>query len=159
MTSQPVAALPADPIEAFKRTCRQTGLKVTHQRLEILGEITAARDHPSAEEMHQRLRERMPTLSLDTVYRTLATLEQHGIITKLSGADGRGRFDGNPAPHHHLVCSACGRIQDFSWPAFDSLRPPPPTAEWGDVRARQVEFRGTCPACRKRGHRRSVVKR
>ncbi len=143
----------ADPIQAFRRTCREAGLKVTHQRLEILREITAARDHPSAEEMHQRLRERMPTLSLDTVYRTLATFDRHGIIAKLEGPDGRARFDGNLAPHQHLVCTACKKIQDFSWPGFDEMRPPSDTDSWGEVRDKRVELQGICAECRRRKRR------
>ena len=137
----------------FRRVCQAAGLKATPQRLEIFREITASRDHPSAEELHSHIKERMPSLSLDTVYRTLATLDRHGVVVKIQAHDGRGRFDGNPEPHHHLVCKGCGAIQDFAWPALDALRPPAPTRAWGKVDLRQVELRGLCAGCLEAGRK------
>ena len=138
-------------LEEFRRICQDAGLKVTPQRLEIFRKITAARDHPSAEEVHDRVKEQMPSVSLDTVYRTLATLDHYGVVVKMQGQDGRSRFDGNAEPHHHLVCKGCGAIQDFKWPALDALRPPASTKAWGEVDLKQVELRGLCAECLKAG--------
>lgn len=143
----------AEPLglEAFARRCRERGLKLTHQRLEIYRELASDLSHPSAEEIHTRLAPRLPTLSLDTVYRTLTTLEQHGLISRLEVLDDRARFDANLEPHHHLVCIRCRRAVDLAWPQVDRLEMPAAAAGWGEVASRHLELRGVCAECREAG--------
>ena len=126
---------------------REAGLKLTHQRLEIYREVTEASDHPSAEDIYRRVRPRLPTVSLDTVYRTLLTFEKLGIISRVQALDDRGRFDANLAPHHHMICTTCKIIMDFYWPSFDEIQPPPETKKWGRIKFRQAELRGVCEKC------------
>ncbi|NVN92662.1 MAG: transcriptional repressor, partial [Desulfuromonadales bacterium] len=80
-------------INGFVQACRESGLKVTHQRIEIYRELLESHDHPSAELLHKRLSEKLPTISLDTVYRTLATLEQHGQVSRIQTAGSLARFE------------------------------------------------------------------
>lgn len=134
-------------VQRFRELCREAGLRATPQRLEILREVSGHRGHPSAEEVHNGLKERMPTVSLDTVYRALALFDRHGILVKLWGPEGRCRFDPNPAPHHHLICDGCGTIEDFTWPHFDALAAPDAASTWGEVSRVQVAVHGLCRAC------------
>ena len=67
-------------LTAFEHACRNAGLRLTYQRLEIYGELARSFDHPSVELLHQRLRRKIPTISLDTVYRTLATFAGLGLV-------------------------------------------------------------------------------
>ena len=142
----------SDNTRQFQEMCRRAGLRLTPQRLEILRELAGDRTHPSAEELHRRLRKRMPTLSLDTVYRTLATLERLGVVARLQPAEGRARYDAGRSPHHHLVCRECGRIGDFAWPAFEELPLPAGADEW-TPEERWLEVRGLCRRCRAAGER------
>jgi Fur family transcriptional regulator, peroxide stress response regulator len=142
-------------VEWFRALCREAGLRTTPQRLDILKAILQCPNHPTAEQVHQIALARMPTLSLDTVYRTLALLERHGILVRLWGPDGRCHFDPNREPHHHLTCQECGRIEDFQWAAFDALQPPSAAGEWGRVSRVRIEMRGVCARClRNKGRRR-----
>ena len=134
-------------LKEFEQVCREKGVKLTHQRMEIFREVLTSKDHPSAEEIHKQLKKRMPTISLDTVYRTLATLEDYKIINKFNVLDDRGRFDANLTPHHHLVCTRCKGIKDFYWTIFDGIQLPPETKDWGQVHYKQVELRGICEDC------------
>jgi len=136
---------PVSPEEALGRA----GLRLTHQRLEIFRELSRAQDHPSAEEIFHRVRERVPTISLDTVYRTLTTLEEHRLIARLDVGAGQARFDSNLEPHHHLVCSKCQRVVDFKWTAFEGADLPELAREWGRVVRKQVVLRGVCRSCLK----------
>lgn len=136
-------------IESFKSICRQAGLKVTHQRLEIFRALAAAKDHPTVEEVYERVRAKVPTMALDTVYRTLATLEKSGVLTRIN-LDPRNRYDPNKAIHHHLICTECHRIEDFYWPTFDQMKVPSRKPGWGSIRSKQVEVRGVCSACMKK---------
>ena len=140
----------AQTFERFREICQQAGLKVTPQRFEIFRELSTAQDHPSAERLHERLTARMPSLSLDTVYRTLATLESHGVVRQVEAYDGRAHFDGNPEIHHHLICRECSRIVDFAWPRADRLHLPPEAEGWGRIDHRPVELRGVCGECLRR---------
>jgi len=134
----------------FRALCRESGLRATPQRLEILRAIVGCSSHPTAEDVHRILQARMPTLSLDTVYRALALFERHGILVKLWGPDGRCHFDPNREPHHHLICQECGRIEDFTWSVFDALKAPRVAGEWGRVSRVQVEMHGLCAQCLKK---------
>ena len=134
-------------INEFEKICRSNGLKLTHQRIQIFSELASSSEHPSAESIYKRLVSRYPSLSLDTVYRTLFTFEKLGIISKVQALDDRARFDGNPLSHHHMVCTMCKNIIDFYWPAFDDMQLPHETKKWGRVKSIQVELRGVCNSC------------
>ena len=142
---------PKDKVEhklkCFQECCREAGLKVTHQRREVFQEIAEAMDHPSAETLHSRVRERIPAISLDTVYRTLATFEEMGLIGKVQLSDDSFRFDPFHEPHHHLFCVECKGITDFDWNEADALPLPEELEGWGEVTDRQVVLRGVCAKC------------
>jgi Fur family peroxide stress response transcriptional regulator len=134
-------------IKEFERECRLKGHRLTHQRLEIFRELASTTEHPSAEDIYNGVHVRMPTISLDTVYRTLLSLEHFGLVKRVHAFDDRARFDANLTPHQHLVCTTCKRITDFIWEDFEDLLPPPETKKWGVIEAKNVVFEGTCKEC------------
>ncbi|MCX8037298.1 MAG: transcriptional repressor [Candidatus Sumerlaeia bacterium] len=141
-------------MDTLRDICRRAGMKATHQRLEILHEILQASDHPSAELIHQRVRRRLPTVSLDTVYRTLAVFDQHGVITRVFSSAGCVRYDPVRERHDHFVCDQCNRILDCRVSGADRLRLPASVRVMGTVERIQVEVRGVCKACLKQGRTR-----
>ena len=134
-------------MEQFITACRSAGLKVTHQRTEIYRQLLAVADHPSAEILHKRMLAALPSISLDTVYRTLATLEQHGLVTRIQTAESQARFEVAHSPHHHLICSRCKEVMDFHWPAIDSVDLPPIADQWGQVESKTIVMSGVCKNC------------
>ncbi len=139
----------------FTAACRREGVKATHQRMEILRELAGTTEHPDAETVYTRVRQRIPAISLDTVYRTLRLLEKKGVISRVPSRQDRARFDANMDHHHHFVCEACGRIVDFNSTALDDFRPPPEVAALGRVDSVHVELRGRCRTCKRAAGRRS----
>lgn len=131
----------------LEEVCKNAGLRLTHQRLEIYRELVTACDHPSAETLHQRLRKRIPTLSLDTVYRTLATLAEQGLIKRVETLESQARFEATSRRHHHLICRKCGKIADFQWPDIDSAMLPQEISEWGRIDLKNVVIHGICQKC------------
>jgi Fur family peroxide stress response transcriptional regulator len=89
----------------------------------------------------------MPTVSPDTVYRTLAFLEANGLIRKLSRLCGSARFDANLQQHHHFICTECGGAWDFYSEELDSFSPPAEVATLGVVSSVHAELYGICTAC------------
>jgi len=137
----------------FEKICRDHGLKLTHQRMEIFRELASSSEHPSAEKIYKRLLSKFPTISLDTVYRTLFTFEKIGVISRVQALDDRGRFDANLTHHHHMVCTTCKSIMDFYWPTFDKIQLPLETKKWGRIKSKQVELRGVCDNCMEMKHK------
>ncbi len=135
-------------VERLIQGLRQAGIKVTPQRLEVFRQLAGSGDHPDAEAVHKAVRRKMPTVSLDTVYRTLWLLVDLGLVTTLGPGRERTRFDANLTPHHHFVCTKCGLTRDFYSREFDSLRTPPELARLGKVEKVQVQARGICRRCR-----------
>ena len=99
----------------FQAVCRKAGLTLPHQCLEIYRELADSIDHPSAEALYQRLIGRIPTLSLDTGYRTLAMFARHGLVHKVETGEREARFEVIAERHHHLICRHCFEIIDFCW--------------------------------------------
>ncbi len=133
--------------EQLEAAAKRAGVKLTHQRLEIFREIASSHDHPDAEAVFRAVQQRMPTVSLDTVYRTLWMLNDLGLITTLGPRRDRVRFDANVARHHHYVCVRCGLVRDFESGELNALPVPAAVKQFGSVVASQVEVRGICDGC------------
>ena len=131
----------------FEKVCRESGAKLTHQRMEIYREVAQAGDHPDVEKVFQNVRKRMPTVSMDTVYRTLWWLKDLGLITILGPPRERARFDANLSRHHHFVCTRCGLTRDFYSDQFDTLKLPESVQSFGQVETMHVEVKGVCLEC------------
>jgi Fur family peroxide stress response transcriptional regulator len=89
----------------------------------------------------------MPTVSLDTVYRTLWLLNDHHLITTLGPSRERTRFDANLTRHHHFVCVRCGSTRDFHSDELDELKLPSSAKALGQIETTLVEVRGVCREC------------
>lgn len=134
-------------MERLVKSCKRLGLKATHQRVEIFREIIQTKEHLDAESLFQRVRVRIPSLSRNTVYLTLQLFLDQGLIATLGTSSARRRFEGNLEPHHHLVCTSCGKVQDFSDPECIELKLWPQFRSWGAIESVHVELRGTCSEC------------
>lgn len=134
-------------VAAFAAACRRHGIKATSQRLEILRVLAATGEHPDAETVYTRVRRRLPSVSLDTVYRTLHMLQEKGVIARVPSTSDRARFDANMDRHHHFFCERCGRIADFTSTALDRIVPPPEVRGLGLVESVHIELRGRCREC------------
>lgn len=125
---------------------RQSGLKVTPQRQLLCTLVAESDDHPTVEAVHHRAVRRMPTISLKTVYTTLAELAELGYISLRPLGTGSVRVDPDPAPHAHLICRTCGEVVDQPYP-FDEA-PAGALALGFEVEEQEVIFRGRCARCR-----------
>ncbi len=126
-------------------------MRMTHQREIILQELKMAKDHPTADELFQRVRKHLPKISLGTVYRNLEILAEAQTIQKIEVGGRQKRFDGNPMPHYHVRCVQCGRVDDVPVgriKALDSMALKPHGYKILD---HHLEFTGICPACQEKG--------
>ena len=135
-------------MERYVEKCRQAGLKATHQRTEILRQLATTKGHPDVETIFMRVRKSIPTISLDTVYRTLRTMEENGVIARIGPLGERSRFDANTVAHFHFICLECDQIEDFDSNSLSSIPPPPEATQLGHVDQLYIEARGLCRKCR-----------
>lgn len=125
---------------------RERGLKVTPQRQCIFGVLHGSAAHPTAEAVHADVVDRMPTVSLRTVYQTLNDLAAMGELVSLDLGTGSTRFDPTLAPHHHMVCDRCGRVEDLH-AAFGEVAVPDGAQGGFTITATEIVFRGLCETC------------
>jgi Fur family transcriptional regulator, peroxide stress response regulator len=141
-------------LEELREQCRARGLTLTAQRRAVLEAVIDLDNHPRADEVYAVLSRRRPRVSRATVFRTLESLARLGIIHKASHPGQAVRYDGRTDLHHHLICTACDRVIDFSDQHLDSV-PVPDTRRLGFVVSDlQVQLRGTCRECREQEEKR-----
>src|SRR5919108_3252370 len=99
--------------ERLRHELHARGQRVTPQRLLIHRALVELDRHASAEEVLQRVSDSLPGASLPTVYATLELLEELGIVRRVSARHGATLYDPRREPHHHLLCSRCGRVEDL----------------------------------------------
>ncbi len=134
----------------FARALRQDGLRLTHQRLEIIGELARADDHPDADTIFRRVRERVPSISPDTVYRTLSVLAERRALERISMPRAT-RFDPDGSLHHHFVCELCGRLEDVSEELVAAPHVPETIPGLGEISSVRLQLRGVCADCKDGG--------
>jgi Fur family ferric uptake transcriptional regulator len=86
--------------------------RMTHQRQVILEEVTKDPGHPTADEIYERVRKKLPRVSMGTVYRNLDILVSSGLISRIEPGLPQMRFDGKTREHYHLTCLRCGKIEN-----------------------------------------------
>jgi len=130
--------------------------RLTKQRRTILDELRKLTTHPSADELHRKVRRRLPGISLGTVYRNLEVLSGQGEVEKIELAGAQRRYDARTAPHYHLRCVACGAVEDAPLEPIKSLDDRLRGRTDYEVLGHRVEFIGLCPRCRTRRRTRSL---
>ena len=125
---------------------RSSGLRPTLQRITILENLLSRRDHPSAESIYQSLKDKHPTLSLNTIYMNLMSFAEKGIILKINALHNSARFDGDMSPHHHFVCIRCKKVIDMHNVGIPKIEPP---KELGvaTIFSQYLRLNGLCENC------------
>lgn len=131
----------------FRERCREAGLACTHQRQVIYHALAASDSHPSPEAVYERVRTQIPSISLATIYKSIRTFIDEGLLLQVNPLHEAVRLDANLEPHHHLVCTVCKSVEDLPAGMIETpraLRPLP-----GGFRASQfhVEVLGVCARC------------
>jgi len=137
-------------MNTFRAKCRETGLKITPQRMAVYKALVESTAHPSAEAVFRQVRQTFPSISLDTVNRTLLTLSDMGMAFVVEGSGDAKRFDANLKNHQHFKCLKCRRIIDFHHDAFDRIEIPRNLAARFTVLKKTVYVEGLCDRCAKK---------
>ena len=121
--------------------------RMTRQRQIILEELRKTDTHPSADEVYETVRKRLPRISLGTVYRNLEILSELGEIQKLELGGDLKRFDRKPNKHYHIRCMNCGRVDDAPIAPLNQVEDELYGATVYTIIGHRLEFEGLCPQC------------
>ena len=126
-------------------------MRLTTQRQIILEELSKVKTHPTASELYDMVRKRLPRIGLGTVYRNLELMAENGMILKLEVGGTQKRFDATTDNHYHIRCSSCGKVDDIDTPVMDELVKSASDSTPYQVIGHHVEFTGICPDCQLSG--------
>ena len=132
--------------EELRQICRRHSLPFTVQRRAILETLSPRSDHPTADQIFDDVRKRVPEISRTTVYRVMETLVEAGIARKVCHPGAAARYEMESQRHHHLVCLQCEAIVDLQDPTLDTL-PLPKRKAGFHIEDYSIQFRGLCPGC------------
>ena len=135
-------------LDDFRRRCKEQGLAFTFQRQVIYEAVVDSREHPTPELIYEQVRQRIPSISLGTVYKNVKTFLDSGVLKEVTLHHGSLRLESNMTPHHHLVCSSCKAIFDIEESAVEPVRLPASKLPAGfSIKQCRVEFTGECKSC------------
>lgn len=120
---------------------------MTRQRAVILEELRNSDAHPSADELYQMVRKRLPRISLGTVYRNLEILAELGNIQKLELSGSLKRYDSDPHRHYHIRCVGCDKVVDAPIAPLNQLEDELYHTTVFEIIGHNLEFTGLCPDC------------
>ncbi len=123
-------------------------LNRSRQRDAICAYLMNTDEHPTAETIYRHVKEQYPKISLGTVYRNLALLEEIGEVQRIPSADSREHYDGNTSDHPHFQCRCCGRVIDLPMDNLDFLRTLAAGSVEGEIDKTMLLFFGLCKNCK-----------
>lgn len=125
--------------------------RLTPQRLAVLEVVRQADDHPTANEIYQRVQTIHRRIAYGTVYTALSALVKMGLLQELKFGDSASRYDGRMEPHHHALCIGCGRLSEVEMALTPEQLASVAAQTRFTVQSHHVQFTGYCPQCQVRG--------
>ena len=125
-------------------------MRLTTQRQILLEELTKVNTHPTACELYDMVRKRLPRIGLGTVYRNLELMADNGMILKLEVGGSQKRFDAVTEPHYHIRCCKCSKVENIEVEVIKDLVDAAAKKTTYNILGHHVEFCGECPECQKR---------
>jgi len=133
----------------FRELCAAHGLAATHQRQVLYEVMQTMPGHPSPEEVYARIKERIPSISLATVYKNIHLFLESGVLQEVSLHHGSLRVEMNHHRHHHLVCSQCKSIVDIGEEQLGLQAKPKRLPGGFQAQRYAIDVIGICAACQK----------
>jgi Fur family ferric uptake transcriptional regulator len=131
-------------------TLRQHGYKLTRQRRVVIQAIVSTQDHHTPTAIYEKVHQGHPNIGLVTIYRTLDILTRLNLICELhAGGSCHSYTISAPGHHHHLICSNCGRVIDFSSCKLEEMQQSLSKETGFRIDGHLLEFIGLCQTCQK----------
>lgn len=120
----------------------------TSQKNAIFEWLMGVKTHPSAQEVYEGVKEKLPNIGVATVYRNLDKLVEEGKIKEFDFGENKKRYDGTVHSHQHFVCTQCGRVIDMELSKLLNIEETVEKVQCHSVESYELELRGVCSSCR-----------
>jgi Fur family peroxide stress response transcriptional regulator len=136
-------------MEQMVSKLREHKFRITPQRMAILKVLAASEGHPSVEIVYEKVRQKFPTTSIATIYKTVNLLKQINELLEISFPDGSNRYDGyKPFPHPHVICVGCKKIIDADLGSLKDITAEAADQTGFDILSHRLDFFGICSDCK-----------
>ncbi|HEX5889430.1 MAG TPA: Fur family transcriptional regulator [Pyrinomonadaceae bacterium] len=132
----------------MKGTKKASDHKLTPQREAVFQVILEREDHPTASDIFEAARQRLPGISYATVYNSLRYLKEAGLVHEINFGDSASRYDRETGRHDHAICDCCGKLVDFHLPEAAQLMQAAARKSKFKAQSVHLTLRGICPDCR-----------
>jgi len=141
-----------ESLAVMKERLHAEGKRVTQQRLLVFQAIQERGTHLTADEIYLQARKNDANINLSTVYRTLGLLKELGLVKELHFDGGQHYYEprGEGEPHHHLICSQCGKIVEFQCPFCNEIQEEVAEEHGFIITGTHIDLIGYCPLCQER---------
>jgi Fur family peroxide stress response transcriptional regulator len=130
---------------------KERDFRITPQRIAVLSILAGSREHPSVEEIYDKVKKQFPTTSLATVYKTISLLKELNEVLELGFTDESNRYDGSrPYPHPHVICTKCKKIMDPELVHLGDISKEMSMKTGYKIFSHRLDFFGLCPKCQKK---------
>lgn len=126
---------------------KSKGIRMTPQRHAILDYLIHSMSHPTADEIYRAIEKKFPNMSVATVYNNLRVFKEAGLVRELTYGDASSRFDANMVDHYHIICTECGKIEDFEYPRLSLVEKQAAKVTGFRVYSHRMEVYGVCEKC------------
>lgn len=138
-------------LDKMLQKLRQRNFRITPQRIAVLKILAFSEEHPSVENIYEKVKEDFPTTSLATVYKTVTLLKELNEVLELGFPEGSNRYDGNkPYPHPHLICTNCKKIVDPDLASLKDMTQELVSDTGFQIINHRLDFFGICPDCQEK---------
>lgn len=139
---------PEERLDVMTDRMKALDYRMTPQRRAVLKVLAESREHPTVDQIYERVKSDFPMTSLATIYKTVTLLKEIGEVMELNFSGGRSRYDGfNPSPHPHLYCIKCEQVTDPEMDSLEGLSGDLSDATGYEIVGQRLDFFGICPRC------------
>jgi Fur family ferric uptake transcriptional regulator len=124
--------------------------RMTQQRQIVMEELEKLCNHPTADELYEAVKRRLPSISKGTVYRNLQILAEQDSVLTIESSGGVRHYDHNAHDHYHVQCSSCGKVADVALEEVGLPRLSKRQASGFTIERHNLELFGLCPTCQKK---------
>lgn len=132
---------------------KRENIRITPQRQEMISILKSTKEHLTAEEIFNELGKQFSSVSITTVYNNLKLFVKLGFVKELQFGEGLSKFEWKDKEHYHIICSNCGKIEDFYYPRLKEVEAFAQDLSKFKIKNHQLQFYGICADCKVEGNK------
>lgn len=134
-------------MEKITEILKRENIRITPQRQEMIAILKSSKEHFTAEDIYQKLIKQFPSVSIATVYNNLKLFVSLGFVNELQFGEGLSKFEWIDKDHYHIICSSCGKIEDFYYPQLKEVESFAQDLSKFKINNHHLLFYGLCQEC------------